>query len=58
MSVPARRDMLFSVLFIGDESLLRHLVWMSVQRLRAEWAWDGGVQVGVHCCGRGLEQRY
>lgn len=45
MSVPTRRDMLFSVLFVGDENLLRHLVWTSAQRLGAEWAWEGGVQV-------------
>ena len=45
MSVPTRRDMLFSVLFVGDESLLRHLVWASAQRLGADWAWEGGVQV-------------
>jgi hypothetical protein len=45
MSVPSRRDMLFSVLFVGDENLLRHLVWISAQRLEAEWAWEGGVQV-------------
>ena len=46
MSVATRRDMLFSVLFTGDEHLIRHLVWTSVQRLGAEWAWEGGVQVG------------
>ena len=40
-----RRDMIFSVLFVGDENLLRHLVWTSAQRLGAEWAWEGGVQV-------------
>ncbi len=45
MSIPARRDMLFSVLFVGDEHLLRHLVWTSAQRLGADWAWEGaGVQ--------------
>jgi hypothetical protein len=37
--------MLFSVLFVGDENLLRHLVWTSIQRLAADWAWEGGVQV-------------
>ena len=40
------RDMIFSALFVGDENLLRHLVWTSAQRLGAEWAWEGGVQVG------------
>ena len=40
-----RRDMIFSALFVGDENLLRHLVWTSAQRLGAEWAWEGGVQV-------------
>jgi hypothetical protein len=52
MSVPNRRDMLFSVLFVGDENLLRHLVWTSAQRLGAEWAWEGGVQ--VRSCASGL----
>jgi hypothetical protein len=47
MSVPTRRDMLFSVLFTGDEHLVRHLVWTSVQRLGAVWAWEGGVQVSL-----------
>jgi len=46
MSSPATssRDMIFSDLFVGDEHLLRHLVWTSAQRLGAEWAWEGGVQ--------------
>ena len=41
--------MLFSVLFVGNEHLLRRLVWASAQRLGAEWAWEGGVQVSVGC---------
>ena len=38
----ARRDMLFSVLYIGDERLLRHLVTDSAARLRAE-GWERGI---------------
>ena len=38
----ARRDMLFSVLYIGDERLLRHLVMDSAARLGAE-GWGGGI---------------
>jgi hypothetical protein len=44
-STTTRRDMIFSILFTGDEHLIRHLVWTSAQRLGAEWAWEGGVQV-------------
>ena len=44
------RDMLFSVLFVGNEHLIRHLVWTSAQRLGAEWAWEGGVQVRAKGC--------
>jgi hypothetical protein len=50
MALSSRRDMIFSVLFVGDENLLRHLVWTSAQRLGAEWAWEGGVQVGTSGC--------
>jgi len=46
-SSTASRDMIFSVLFVGDEHLLRHLVWTSAQRLGADWAWEGGVQVAA-----------
>ena len=33
----ARRDMVFCVLFVGDEHLIRHLVLDSARRLGAEW---------------------
>lgn len=38
----ARRDLVFSVLFVGDERLIRHLVVESAKRLRAEW--DQGIK--------------
>ena len=38
----SRRDMLFSVLYVGDERLLRHLVADSAARLGAE-GWQRGI---------------
>ena len=44
MSVP-RRDMLFCVLYVGDEHLLRHLVSDSARRLGAEdHIWQNGIK--------------
>lgn len=42
MALAVKRDMLFSVLFIGDEHLIRHLVTDSARRLGA--AWTSGIQ--------------
>ena len=39
----ARRDMVFCVLFIGDEKLIRHLVLDSVRRLGAAGDWAQGI---------------
>ena len=30
--------MIFCVLFVGDENLIRHVVWTSAQRLGATWS--------------------
>jgi hypothetical protein len=38
----ARRDMLFCVLYVGDERLLRHIVADSARRLGAE-GWEQGI---------------
>jgi hypothetical protein len=40
----ARRDMLFSVLFVGDAPLIRHLVLDSARRLGAEVDWAEGIR--------------
>lgn len=34
------RDMLFYVLYVGDEHLVRELVWLSMNRLGADWGYD------------------
>ena len=39
----AKRDMVFSVLFIGNEQLIRHLVLDSVRRLGAVSDWEHGI---------------
>ena len=34
------RDMLFCVLYVGDEHLVRELVWLSMNRLGADWGYE------------------
>jgi hypothetical protein len=34
------RDMLFCVLYVGDEHLVRELVWLSMCRLGADWGYE------------------
>ena len=43
-STSVRRDMLFCVLYVGDERLLRHLVLDSARRLGADALWGAGIQ--------------
>jgi hypothetical protein len=45
MSAP--RDMVFSVLFIGDQTLLRELVLNSMSRLGAEWNVETVCALGI-----------
>jgi len=40
----ARRDMVFCVLFVGDEPLIRHLVMDSITRLGAANEWREGIR--------------
>lgn len=39
----AKRDMIFCVLFIGDEQLVRHLILDSIKRLGALSDWEQGI---------------
>ena len=32
--------MVFCVLYVGDENLIRELVWLSMNRLHANWGYD------------------
>ena len=34
------RDMIFCVLYVGDEGLVRELVWLSLCRLGANWGYE------------------
>jgi len=40
----AKRDMVFCVLFVGDEPLIRHLVTDSITRLGAADEWREGIR--------------
>jgi len=39
-----KRDMVFCVLFVGDEPLIRHLVWDAARRLGAVDEWAEGIR--------------
>ena len=46
----SRRDMIFCVLFVGDEQLIRHLVLDSVRRLGAFDEWCVGIRQASLVC--------